>query len=339
MRYLTPALIVLLMVSLIANGVMYLKFRSGRAILSVNGVGLSKFDLDTHLESVYGADYKANFVRRTLIHRAAIKNNVAMTQVEVNQKFKEAKQLQWTYANTVNSSPWLALEAQNTIQEQMEMARLRAKDISVTSDDIRDEYNLQPARYDTPSKAETEVALLKKGVHTNEILQLMSTGGTNTQVRAVNPSAIMANYRGEVRFIGDNNVFTFIQHFGTAEQSMVFNMKEGQVLQVPTQQVPREIKQAGYSIMLIRLIKIHPGHKADLVDPKLKPDDPRQKDYIATQELLRLTVALKRANPGQELLRTLYQNAKIEAEEQTDIDYIKLRLFPPDDTTQVTRPK
>src|SRR6478609_8664383 len=111
MRYLTPVLIVLLLVSLIANGVMYLKFRSHRAILSVNDKGLSKYDMDSYLESIYGVDYKALFVARTLIHDAAVKAGLAATPDEINKKFREAKELQWTYASTMNNNPWLADEA------------------------------------------------------------------------------------------------------------------------------------------------------------------------------------------------------------------------------------
>ena len=183
MRYLTPALIVVLMISLIANAVMFLKWRSGRPILSVNGSHMSKNDLDVYLESIYGIDYKANFVRRTIVHDAAEKLKKAMTPEEVNQKFQEAKKMQWTYANTVNSSPWLAEEARRTIQEQMELARICANEVPVTPDDVRDEYNLNPAKYDTPSQAETEVALLKNGPHTEGAWQTLNTPRSTRSAR------------------------------------------------------------------------------------------------------------------------------------------------------------
>ena len=346
MRYLTPALIVILMVSLIANTVMVLKWRSGRPILTVNGVNMSKNDLDVYLESVYGTDFKASFVRRVLIHDAAEKIHKAATPEEVAEKFQEAKQMQWTYANTVNSNPWLAEEARRGIQEQMEMARVQANDIPVTADDIRDEYNINPALYDTPSKALAEVAIInKESIHKDDILHLIGAGGSSDKNAGVKPSAVMAAYRGEVRFIGDNNVYTFFQHFGTPEQSLVFNMNEGDVKQIPSQQIPPEFIQAGYTTMVVHLIKIIPGHKADLEDPSKNPsisraDLPqRLKDYKKTLETLTLAVALKHANPAKEVLRNLYQNAKIEAEEPTDKEYIKLKLFPPDDTSQTVTTK
>jgi hypothetical protein len=346
MRYLTPALIVVLMISLIANTVMVLKWRSGRPILSVNGVNMSKNDLDMYLESVYGTDFKASFVRRVLIRQAAEKIHQAMTPDEVTEKFQEAKQLQWTYAKTVNSSPWLAEEARRTIQEQVELARVQAHDIPVTPDDIRDEYNLNPAKYDTPSKALTEVAIIRKdSIHKSDILHLIGIGEGSDKNTGVKPSAVMAAYQGEVAYIGDNNVFTFFQRFGVPEQSLVFNMKEGDVLMVPPKQVPAEFVQAGYPTMVVHLIKIIRGHKADLEDPSKNPNidkaelPERIKDYKKTMETLRLTVALKHANPAQEVLRNLYQNAKIEVEEPTDKEYIKRKLFPPDDTSATVATK
>jgi hypothetical protein len=330
MRYLTPVLIVLLLVSVIANGVMYLKFRSHRAILTVNGVGLSKYDLDTYLETIYGVDYKAVFTRRTLIHQAAVKNNLAPTDSEVNEKFQEAKQVNWQYASTMNNNPWLADEGRRSIQEQLELNRLRAKDIPITEDEVKDEYKLQPAMYDTPSKAEAEVALLKNGIHTDAIVDMIS------QTPAVKPAAIVSSYRGDVRFLGDNNVYTFIQHFGTPEQGMVFGMKPGEVKKMPA---PAEVRSAGYTMMVVRLNKITPGHKAEWTDPKVAPNDPRIKDYKATQEALRLTVALKRANPPDEFIRSLLQSAKIEAEDPVDIDNIKLKLLPPVDQSGTGKDK
>jgi hypothetical protein len=333
MRYLSPVLIVLLLISVIANGVMYLKFRSHRAILSVDAANLSKYDLDTYLESIYGVDYKAVFVRRALIHDAAVKARVAPTDAEVNQKFQEAKQLNWTFASTMNSNPWLADEGRKNIQENMELNRLRAKDIPVTDDDIRDEYNAQPAAFDTVSKAEAEVALLKNGLHTNEIVKLIGAGGASPNTPGVKPAAIMSSYRGEVRFLGDNYVYTFIQHYGTPEQSLVFNMKPGDVKMLDTKEIPDTLRQAGYTAMVVRLNRIIPGHKADLKDPGLPATDQREVDYKTTHENLRLAVALKRANPPQELIRSLYQAASphINAEEPTDIDNIKLKLFPPEE--------
>jgi hypothetical protein len=323
MRYLTPVLIVLLLISLIANGVMYLKFRSHRSILTVNGVGLSKYDLDTYLETIYGVDYKAIFTRRTLIHDAATKAALSPSDDEVNQKFQEAKQVNWQYASTMNNNPWLADEGRKSLRENMELQRLQVKGVPYTEDDLRDEYKLQPAVYDTPSRAEAEVALLKNS-HNAEIIKLI---GDDPPVK---PSAIMSNFRGEVRFLGDNNVYTFVQHFGTPEQGLVFGMKPGEVKQIPA---PAEVKSAGFTTMVVRLNKIIPGHKAEWIDPKLPPTDQREKDYKATQEALRMSVALKGANSAQELLRSLMQNATFDVEDPVDLENIKLKLLPPDDTS------
>jgi hypothetical protein len=330
MRYLTPVLIVLLLISVIANGVMYLKYRSHRPILTVNATTLSKNDMDGYLEIIYGVDYKAIFTRRTLIHDAAIKAAVSPSDEEVNQKFQEAKQINWQYATTMNNNPWLADEGRKTLRENIELQRIQAKGIPYTDDDLRDEYKLQPAVYDTPSKAVAEVALLKNGIHNAEIIKLI---GADPPVK---PSAIMSSYRGEVRFLGDNNIYTFVQHFGTMEQGLVFTMKPGEVKQMPA---PAEVKSAGFTTMVVRLNKIIPGHKAEWTDPKQPVNDQRQKDYKATQEALRMNVALKRANPAQELLRSLMQSAKLEAEDQADIENIKLKLLPPDDTNMMSAGK
>lgn len=362
MRYFTPVLVVLLLASVIANGVMYLKFRSHRPILSVNGIAMSKIELDSYLENVYGVDFKVAFVRRALIHDAAEKNSLSPSDAEVTEKYQEMKRLNLTYANTMNNNPWLADEARRAIREDIELKRLQAKDIPVTEDDVRDEYNARPALYDTPSEAETEVAVIKNGPKsdeiTNQVVQLLSAQGKpivqpgkpDIPTPGVKPSVIMGNYRGEVRFLGDNNVCTFIRHVGSQEQPFVFSMQPGEVKEVPPKQIPPELRQAGFTRMIIRVNNITPGHKADLVDPEDYEDKTghktsktpktdasvvetrREKQFRTTMELLRQNVALSRANSARELLRSLFQSAKIDAEDQSDIENVKFKLFPPEET-------
>lgn len=308
MRFRIPALVSLLVISLIFNGVLWLKYRSRRAILTVEGVEISKYDMDTYLEGLYGPDFKANQALHILIHKEAVAKGVSVTDEAVNKKFQEAKATDWQFAWEMNTYPWQADRRRADIRAKMEIDRLLAKDVPVTDDDIRDEYNLAPVVYDTPNRAETNVALMNKDTHLNEVIQMLSKDPP------IKPSSIMDSYRNDVRFIGDNYVYTFLQRFGTNEQNAIFSMQPRTVKRVaPTP----EFGKAGYSSIVIRLNAIIPGHKADLNDPE-------------TKEQIRLAVALKRARPVKELMRDLLQKAKIWSEDPSDIDTIRRAILKED---------
>ena len=87
MRYLMPTLIILLLASLIANGVMYAKYRSHRPIMTVNGVGISKFDMDSYLEQTQGPQYKALMAQRHRLPRFTIAGVIRHTLLSQRQRF------------------------------------------------------------------------------------------------------------------------------------------------------------------------------------------------------------------------------------------------------------
>jgi hypothetical protein len=309
MRYLTPTLIILLLASLIANGVMYAKFRSHRAIMTVNGVGISKFDMDTYLEQNYSPQYKALMTQRILFHQEAEKDNLTAKDSEVDYNYNLAKEQDYNFASQMRMNPWLADETKNKIRQQIEMNRVLIKDIPVSEDEIKEEYQKNSLKYDTPRKARTELAVIyRTTAHKDEIVQLMSK--TDPPVKA---SSIMDNYRGEVAFLGENNIFTFTQPFGADKvNATIFSMKPGEVKELP---VSPEFSAQGVLKMIVRMREIIPGKKADLKDPR-------------TLESIRYNVAIKRSKPASETLERLWDNMKFDSEDPNDKTYIEALLLP-----------
>jgi hypothetical protein len=105
-------------------------------------------------------------------------------------------------------------------------------------------------------------------------------------------------------------VFTFVQPFGTKQNAQIFAMKDGQVQIFP----PDVFAQAGAQKLLIRLIDIKLGSKADLNDKK-------------THEKLREAVAAKRAKPSLEYLNKIWgDGANFKSEDARDKQIINQYL-------------
>ncbi len=260
----------------------------------------------TYLEQQYGPQYKAAIVQRILIDQEAHAQSVAPSDEEVETEFTLHRELDWSYAQRLTRSPWLTEDAKAEIKFQLEEERLLAKDIPVSDEEIRAEYQANPQLYDTPNKAHCSVAAVLNDARSEDIRRLLASVSP-----PFSPAKIMSEFPQDVVFLGDNGRFTFAQPFGTQVNSQIFKME----LKSVQPEAPRELAQLGARKLLIRLDELEPGHRADLADPKIIKQ-------------IRLRVALKRARPAAELLASLWAKSNIEFEDHMDRVNTEMLFFP-----------
>lgn len=307
MRFVRVLVVVALILSLFGNFILYTKYRSSRAIFSVNGEGVSRRDIDSQLEQQAGPNVKALFVERLLVNQAAKKEGVAPTDAEVEDEFNRRREENWQFARQVEGYPWLAGEAKKQIRQEYAKIRLLAKKVPVTEEEIQEAYRQEPSKYDTPNKAKANLAVVLNASLIGDIKQLLEK-----KEPAVSPTVIMQQYRTGVAFLGYNNEFTFLQPLGNAKvNAEIFKMKKGQVKQFPAGEFARQ----GAKAILVRMVEVIPGKKADLNDPK-------------TKEKLKMQVASRRWQPWQEYLSDLWANAAFTSEDPNDKKNIEMVLFP-----------
>jgi hypothetical protein len=305
MRFAKVIIVVILLFSLGLNFILYTKYRNRRAVISINGQGISKKDVDDFLENQAGPQVKKILVERALVEQEARKQNVMPTDQEVEEAFNEKRDVDLGFAQRVNGFPWMAAEAKNDIRTQLAEVRLMTKDVPVSNDDIKAEYDLHHASYDTPSKAVTELAGISDPSHVEDVKTLLE--------KQISPTAIMEQFKGRVLFFGTDNKFTIRQPYGdTKTNAAIFTMKPNEVKVLPP---TPSFQRIGVKALVVRLIQIEPGKKADLNDPK-------------TKEKIRMNVAGRRAKPLQELLSSLWANAKMDYEDQNDRRNIERIMFP-----------
>ncbi len=304
MRFVKVLIPFLLVVSVFANIFMYLKWRKNRPIMTINGAAISQKEVDDYLYNANGPIVKAIIAKRVLIDQAAKKQNVVPTQAEVDEVFNNQKEANWQFARKMAVNPWNETDAKNTIRESLEMNRLRALGIKVTDDEIKADYAAQPSAYDTPNKAHCYLALVLDSAKLDDVKQLMDQN--------IDPNVIMRNNPSAVRFIGDNNKYTYMQRFGSTDYNDVFTMKPGEVKVVTPDDA---MKQQGVQAVIVRLIDTVPGHKADIDDAK-------------TKAKISLNVAAKRMKPEQEFLSDLWRDKVMKTENPEDERYIEQILLP-----------
>ena len=307
MRAAKPLIGVVLGVSILLNAVLVVKIRGRRAIMQVDGVSVSRNDMNRTLELEFGPQYKANFVARILLSKEAVKQGVEPTDAEVSEQFENQKELDWTYAQRLMRAPWLADEARAEIKMQMEESRLLTHGIDVTEDEIRTEYQQNHAQYDTPTKAKCAVAVVLADSRIEDIRRMLAS-----QNPPYSPAKIMENYPREVVFLGDNYRFTFAQPFETDYSSALFKME---LKSVKVENPPADLARQGARKVLIRVDEIIKGHRADLTDP-------------AILKKIKINIGRRRARPSSELMSELWKNANLVFDDPSDKVNIERILFP-----------
>ena len=319
MRLLTPLLVLLLIGSLIVNGITVMKLKNKRPIFSVNGQGVTKKDMDDYLEQKEGQTVKAEMVKRMLVDQEAKKQNVLPTDAEVNEAFDNQKEDNWQYAFSVNRNPWLADENKKDIKMKLAATRLVLKDIPVQDSEMKEVYEKQAPLFDTPDKARGSLAIITDPTKAQEVLTLLSKNPP------VAPAAIMTQFPNQVFFIGNELKFTFkrpFQYKGAYQNKplidIIFAMKPGEVKQL---QLTQDIYKIGGRAMVFKMLEIIPGKKADLNDPKVK-------------EGLRSVVASKRAKPFEEILSGIWAKTDFQSDSPDDKKNIESLIFPNRPKTQ-----
>ena len=275
-------LVVLLLISLAANAFMYQRFRNRRVVMSYNNHAITQQDVYDYMTQNSGPAVKFSMIQRYMLDDEAAKRNLVPDPKEIDEVFNQMRELNLQFAQELATQPGMEPEYKARIKQQMEDIRLRTVDIPVSEDQIKEEYNAQPQAFDTPAKAHTRLALIYNISDIDKIKELME--------KDVSPTLIQTNFPKSVRFVGDNDVFTFVQPFGTQQNAQIFAMQPDQVQVFP----PDVFAKAGAQKLVIRLIgKIVQGSKADLNDKK-------------THEKVREAVAGKRAKPPLEYLNKVW---------------------------------
>ena len=221
-NFLKPFLIVALIISLGANAFMYQRYRNRRVYMTINNHPITQQDIYDRLIQNGGEAVKAQLTKSRLLDDEAEKQKVVPTDADIQEKFDQQREASWQFARQMTINPWLEVEAKNEIRQNLELIRLLTAKIPVTDDQIKEEYALQPAAFDTPNKAYCYLALIHDGSdNMDNIKQLMEKG--------IATASIEQNYPKDVTFLGDStltvdgktdaNLFIVQQPFGSKQNS------------------------------------------------------------------------------------------------------------------------
>lgn len=302
MRIVRGLVIVVLILSLAANAIMYMRYARGRTILRINDHVITTKDFNAFMSMRWGVEAMANMVQQDLPVQACQKAGIKLDMSEIDQRINAMKEANPNIATQFRREPYREEDYRKLLTAALALDELRAKDVTVTEDEVRDYFNQNPGKWDTPDKLEIQAVICKDNDTATRAMQLLKSGVSDMAVvqQQLDPRGATA------RVLGIDGKVVVSKPVGkpspNPEINKLFAMKDGDVGRMDS---PRAIE-------VVRRVRLIPGKVATLADVRPK-----------VERELKLTRAL----PPKEVLRKLWDSARIETDDPRAKEEIKWRIF------------
>ncbi len=281
-----PLIVIVLILSLLANWVLYNHVYSRRAVIVVNGQPITLSDEYNYLQDRWGKQALAQLVTADLITQAAQKAHVMPTKDEVTKDFKRMLDESPTLSAEMANYPWKARAERDSILENLALRNLQINGVQVTNDELLNFFNENPGKFDVPDKAKVTWLVATDATALNTADKMIQNGVSD-------PTVIRDQLRGKIGLLGNFGRVTLLRPFGTNQNAIVFNMKPGQSKVLPASPLTGNLRS------IIRLDQIIPGHKVT---------------FQEVQNKVAIAVKMTRGRNGSEVFHDLYDSATINSD-------------------------
>ena len=176
-KILTVVALLMLPISLIANVLMYLRYSPRRALVVVGNRKISKYDYEQALDEQAGKQVLNKLVYTELITQAASRAGLAPTDVQVDARLAEMKQLApqafETAISQANSGAY-----RESLRTQMEMENLRMQNISASDAEVAEFYDAHKAAFAPPPQTVSIMVVTQKAALAATAEHLLGLGLT-----------------------------------------------------------------------------------------------------------------------------------------------------------------
>lgn len=314
MRFLRVLVVVMLFGSVLMNVVLYRHTERLRPQLKINGTTITKKEYHDWLEQHYGTDMMAIIAKYTLVTQAAEKAGVKPAQADIEEQLRDLEELKPQTAQLMRAMPWKKKDVEQDIELVLALTNLSTKDVKASDDELKSFYNAAKNRWDHPSKLHTKLLQCADADTAAKaavvVKQLIKPSGNGFSVPDM--AQVAGQYAGKAQAAFGDGTLVLWRPFGRSTNDPLIEfaagMKPGEV---KSYQVPN----ANGMYYVIAMESIDPGHAGQFTEPDVRKRVER--DYKLT-----------RATPTQEILRGLWDSAKIEVDNEALKTSIERILLP-----------
>lgn len=316
-----------LILSVVANYILYHKMERLRPQLRVNNQTFTKRDYHDWLEAHDGVAVQAAMTRYYLVKQAAEKAGMAPNPKEIDQDLVALEEQDPRRAWQFRVEPWTKDDMRRDIETSIALTNLASKDVKATDEDIKSFFAAAGSKYDTPTKLATRMITCQDGGSpgkgkevADKVVDTLKQmlGRSKNDPKAILPDLglLVQNYLPNADFypvsskLGGDGQMVLDKPYAAPSPNPLVNsiatMNPGEVKQIPA-------GPGKYVIVL--MVEKTEGKRATLDDPAVRKQVER--DFKAT-----------RATPAQEVLRGLWDAADIQTDPPGVKKNIEDALFP-----------
>lgn len=301
MRWARLGLYGLLVISLAMNFILWTRTSGRRQTLRVNDQTITKRDWDFFLETRYGDEALAAMARQAVVRQAADEAGVKIDEKEIDEALQEVRDRLPEQGLILERLPTKREDMRRELEYKLAMAGLRARDVKVTDDEVKDYFDANAGRWDKPDRIEVKaIRVANAALVQRAVALLKNVDDMQVLQQQLDPKGTQA------RIVGARGIWVVVRPFGQPAADPVVKafagMKEGEV----------QVVRAGKAVLVVKRGKLTPGKKVELAEVKGKVER---------------DLKLSRALPETEVLRKLWDSAQMTAEDPAKLRVLKWTIF------------
>ena len=222
-QYLTGVLAILLVVSVIANGILYSRYSTSRPIATFNGESVTKKDYQDALELESGKPVLNKLVYAKLVEQAAKREGVTATPAEVDARLAELQRKSPQMLPSQTNDPAKFAEFKQDLGTDVSLEKLRFKGVTADESEIQDYYRQHKSEFTLPMQVNTTIVVTDNS---------QDSGTAESDLKQGLGEDVIARQPG-MHIVGVNgfqiNMDTLPLAYKNAISQVVFHMKPGDV--------------------------------------------------------------------------------------------------------------
>lgn len=238
-QYLTGVLAVLLVVSLIANGLVYSRYSTSRPIVTFNGESITKKDYQDSLDYQAGKPVLTKLVFAKLVEQAAKRDGVTAAPADVDARIAEIRRRSPQLLPDQTADPTKYAQFQQDLGTDVSLENLRIKGVTADEAEIQDYYDKHKAEFTLPMQVNTTMVVTDNA---------QDSGTAEADLKQGLAEDVIARQPG-LHVVGVNgfqiNMDALPLPYKNAISQVVFHMKSGDVksMQLGKNYITFKVKQ------------------------------------------------------------------------------------------------
>ena len=203
--------------SLIANVLLYMRYSSGRPLVTVGSEVITKKQYQDQLEHQAGQQVLSKMVFDKLVTQAATRNGVMPTAKDVDAQVKDIQRRSPQVLAPYDQDPAKMAEVRQDLQTALALENLRIKDVALTPAEVAAFYAKNKARFALPQQIQATTVVTQNAVDAATAADLLRQK-TPPDVIARQPRLMVVGANGYNPDLGTlppalkQQVSSFVQH-------------------------------------------------------------------------------------------------------------------------------